>query len=334
MRWVDRVGRRLKLRELHVLLAVEQHRSMAKAARDLGISQPVVSKTIADLEGTLGVKLLDRTREGIEPTLYGRALLRRAVTIFDELRQSVEELAFLADPTVGELRIGCTEAIMAGMLPVIIARLHRHHPGLTFHLTQAVSGASLQQELRERNVDLIFGTMTVPTIEDDLSTEILFDEPMVVAAGASSRWTRRRSIELAELMDEPWSLPRPDSAAGRRVAEVFRTCGLPMPRARVICNSVTMHSALVANGVYLAMPAAHVLAFSPKRFPIKVLPVNFPATPGPSGLITLKGRTMTPVMKLFIDCARDVARSLAQPVPGRRRRRGGASESLPPGRAG
>jgi DNA-binding transcriptional LysR family regulator len=312
MRWSDRVGQRLKLRELHVLMAVAQHGSMAKAARDLAVSQPVVSKTIADLEGTLGVKLLDRTREGIEPTIYGQALLRRGVTIFDELRQSVEELAFLADPTVGELRIGATEAAMAGLLPVIVARLRRRHPRLTFHLTQAVSGASLQHELRARKVDLIIGSMAPPIEDGDLSVEVLFDEPMIVVAGTENRWARRRSIELAQLIDEPWSLPRLDSAPGRRVVETFRACGLAMPRACVTCNSVTMHNALVANSDYLAMPAPHVLVLNPKHIPVKVLPVKLPSIPGPTGITTLSNREMTPVARVFIEAARDVSGALTK----------------------
>jgi DNA-binding transcriptional LysR family regulator len=315
VRWAVRIGRRLKLRELHVLMAVAQQRSMAKAAHDLGISQPVVSKTIAALEDTLGLKLLDRTRNGIEPTLYGRALLQRGVIIFDELRQSVEELAFLADPSVGELRIGCTEAIMGGILPIILSRLHRRCPGLAFHVTQAVSGSALEHELRTRNVDLIIGPIGGSAMESDLAAEMLFDEPMIVVAGAKNPLSRRRSIELAELINEPWSLPSPDSAAGRRAAETFRSCGLAMPRAHVICNSVTMHNALVVRGNYLAMPAAHVLACSPQRPPIKVLPVKLPPSPGPIGVVILKGRTPNPVAQLFIESAREAAKPLAKQLP-------------------
>ena len=109
MQWVDRVGRRLKLRDLHILLTVIQRGSMAKAAAALAISQPAVSKAIANIEHTVGLRLLDRSRNGIEPTAYGRALARRGLAIFDELKHGVEELAFLADPTTGELRIGSTE---------------------------------------------------------------------------------------------------------------------------------------------------------------------------------------------------------------------------------
>src|SRR6202043_327305 len=103
MQWHDRIGRRLKLRDLHILLAVVQRGSMAKAAAELAVSQPAVSKAIADMEHTLGLRLLDRSRNGIEPTAYGRALVKRGLTIFDELKQGVEELEFLADPSVGSL---------------------------------------------------------------------------------------------------------------------------------------------------------------------------------------------------------------------------------------
>ena len=79
MEWADRIGRRVKLRDLHLLITVVQRGSMAKAAAELGVSQPAVSKGIADMEQTLGLRLLDRGRNGIEPTAYGRALVKRGL---------------------------------------------------------------------------------------------------------------------------------------------------------------------------------------------------------------------------------------------------------------
>src|SRR5712692_7660972 len=112
MEWSARIGRRIKLRDLHILLAVAECRSMAKAAEHLAISQPVVSKVIADLEHALGVRLLDRDRHGAEPTIYGAALLKRGTAAFDELKQGVKDIEFLADPTAGELRIGSTAPML------------------------------------------------------------------------------------------------------------------------------------------------------------------------------------------------------------------------------
>src|SRR5436309_9191760 len=109
--WESQIGRRLKWRDLHVFYTVVQHGSMAKAAVQLGVSQPAVSEVIADLEHALGVRLLDRSSHGIDPTMYGNALLKRSIAAFDELKQSIRDIEFLADPTTGELRIACGSAI-------------------------------------------------------------------------------------------------------------------------------------------------------------------------------------------------------------------------------
>src|SRR6516165_3380277 len=106
MRLSDRIGRRIKLQDLHVLMAVVQAGSMGKAARHLNTSQPNISKSIADLERALGVRLLDRHRQGIEPTDYGRTLLDGGIAVFDELRRTVKNIEFLADATAGEVRLG------------------------------------------------------------------------------------------------------------------------------------------------------------------------------------------------------------------------------------
>jgi DNA-binding transcriptional LysR family regulator len=202
MQWVDRVGRRLKLRDLHILLTVVQQGSMAKAAAELAISQPAVSKAIADMEHTLGLRLLDRGRSGIEPTAYGCALARRGLAVFDELKHGVEELAFLADPSAGELRIGSTESVAAGLLPAVIGRFSREHPRVHLDVAQAVISTLHYRELRERSIDLLLGRIPTPVAEDDLETDIVYDDQVVVVTGRQSKWARARRLKLADLAGE------------------------------------------------------------------------------------------------------------------------------------
>src|SRR5205809_7391255 len=97
--WESQIGRRLRLRDLHVFSTVVQRGSMAKAARQLGVSQPAVSEVIADLEHALGGRLLDRSANGVEPRIYGAGLLKRSVTVFDELKQRVRDIELLDEPT-------------------------------------------------------------------------------------------------------------------------------------------------------------------------------------------------------------------------------------------
>src|SRR5882724_311360 len=117
MQWDARIGRKIKLRDLHILLAVVQAGSMAKAGSQLAVSQP-----IAEMEHALGVPLLDRGSRGVEPTRYGRALIKRSLAVFDELKQGIKEIEFLSDPTVGEISVGSTEPLSAGLVTRVIDR--------------------------------------------------------------------------------------------------------------------------------------------------------------------------------------------------------------------
>src|SRR5262245_29606481 len=117
--WDRRIGKRLKLRDLHILLAVVECGNMSKAAKQLSVSNPVVTKSIADLEHTLGVRLLDRSPQGVELTIYGRAILDGSLIAFDELQQAVKNIEFLANPTAGEIKIACNFATGIGFISAV-----------------------------------------------------------------------------------------------------------------------------------------------------------------------------------------------------------------------
>jgi DNA-binding transcriptional LysR family regulator len=309
MDWADRVGSRIKLRDLHILLAVVEWKSMAEAARHLAVSQPVVSRAIADLEHALGIRLLDRTPQGVEPTVYGRTLLIRGLAVFDELRGSVNDIKFLTDPTAGELRIGSTQGIAAGLLVVILDRLSTQRR-LSFQVRVSDVATLLHHDLRERNIDLFFGRM--PDVkDDDLNTEVLFEDPLFVVAGINSRWTRCRKLALNDLVDEAWAMPPPDLSGGALFRDAFRASGLAIPHVAVASYGTQLPSALVSTGRFRTMLPGSYLKFNAKRFGLKALPVKLPIPPVPAGVVTLKNRTLSPLAQLFIKCARDVAKPLA-----------------------
>ena len=310
MQLSDRVGRRIKLHDLHVLMAVVQAGSMSKAAQVLNTTQPAVSRSIADLEHAIGVRLLDRGRQGVEPTEYGRALLDGGAAVFDDLRQAVKNIEFLADPTVGEIRIGAHDPAIVGVLPAVFDRLHRKYPGISIHVTPISPTALQYRGLRERKLDLFLGRMT-PPIEEDIHAEFLFQDRTMVVAGPKSRWVRRRKVELSELADGPWGLPLPDTIVGSHVAEAFRARGMRFPPKGVAWGSASLVCALLPRGPYLCILPASLLRFGANLPPLKVLPVDLPIPPWPVGIMTLKNRTLTPVVQLFIDCAREVVKPLA-----------------------
>lgn len=311
MDWSDRIGRRIRLRDLHVVLAVAEAGSMAKASQRLAISHPVVSKTISDLERTLGVKLFDRTSHGIELTTYGQVLLNCGVNVFDEMRQGLKRIEFLTDPTSGELAVGCPEIMNAGIVPAISERLLRQHPGVQLRVIHADTALMQFSPLRERKVELLIGRMPDPFVEDDLIFEPLLQEPFVAVAGANSQLARKRRIELADLMAESWVLPPHDSTPGAIISGIFHASGLKPPRVRIATLSVQLTTTLIATGKFVGILPNSVARFSAERVGLKILPAKMPTTRFSIAIITVKSRTPGPFAKLFIEQARVVAKSLS-----------------------
>jgi DNA-binding transcriptional LysR family regulator len=311
MQLSDRIGNRMKLQDLHVLMTVVQAGSMGKAAQTLNTTQPNISRSIGELEQALGVRLLDRHRQGIEPTEYGRALLDCGAAVFDDLRQGVKNIAFLADPTAGELRIGTTTFLAASFVSALVDRLSRRYPRIVFHLVTGYT-ETLHRELAERNVDLLIIRGSGPIADPRYDFEFLFDDSYVVAAGAQNQWARRRRIEIAELVNELWVLPPPDSVIGSIVMDAFRASGLDYPRVSVVTDCPHMRISLLATGRFVTIFPASAFRFLTKRSELKVLPVELPMARRPNGIVTLKNRALSPVAQIFIDCAREVAKPLAR----------------------
>jgi DNA-binding transcriptional LysR family regulator len=162
-------------------------------------------------------------------------------------------------------------------------------------------------QVRDRQVDLLLGGVTKLFAEEDLGAEVLYDDRPFVVSGSNNRWARRPKIELAELLEEPWLLP----GEGFLVTEAFRSLGFAVPKFGVTSYSVYQRISLLTTGRFIGMLSGSVMRFSPaERHSLSVLPVDFPHRSWPVAIVTLKNRTISPVVQIFIDCIRDVARPL------------------------
>jgi DNA-binding transcriptional LysR family regulator len=306
VKWNDRIGRRLKLHDLHVFLTVAEAGSMGKAAERLAISQPSVSKAIAGIEHAVGVRLLDRTAQGVEITAYGRALLKRGIGVFHELRESINDIEFLSDPKAGEVRIGCPEAIASGLLLAILARFSRQYPRVLVHVHETNNMPFQFQLLRDRSVDFLLGGIGKLAADDDLDAEVLYRDRPFIVSGAKNQWASRRKIELAELVEEPWLLAH-ESPFRLLLDEAFQSKGLSLPKLGVRTYSVHQRLGLLATDRFVGGESGSVLRFNIDRFPLKVLPVDLAVRAWPVAIVRLKNRTLSSVVQNFIDCVREVA---------------------------
>lgn len=309
MQFSERIDRRLKLHDLHVLVTVVQAGSMGKAAARLNSCQPAVSRSIAELEHALGVRLLDRSPHGVKPTGYGRALLEGGTAVFDELHRAVKNIEHLADPSAGEVRVGCSPLLAATCVSAAIDDLSRRYPRVVFRLVVGY-GDMLHRELIERNVDLLIARRFRSIADDRLDYEFLFEDTYSVVVSGENRWSRRRKLEFADLADEPWALPPPESAFGSIIMEAFRAIGRDYPLTVVLAEPFETRIALVATGRFISIFPSSLLRFSTIGADLKCLPVKHSMRRLPVGILTLKNRTLSPVAQRFIDSARNVAKPL------------------------
>jgi DNA-binding transcriptional LysR family regulator len=309
MDWSERIGRRIKLRDVHILLAIAKAGSMGKAAAELAVSQPVISKAVADLEYSLGVRLLDRSPQGVEPTAHGRALIDCGRAVFDDLRRGVETLAFLSDPAAGELRLGCTEPLAAGFVGAVIERLARIFPRVAFQVVTGDPSSLKERELKQRTIELAVTPAEGLVPDSELDVDILFDDRQVIVVGTNSRWARRRKVALEALMQEAWILPPPDTIIGAQIAAAFRAGGIDPPRPRIETFSVPLCYRLIATGRFVTMLPASMVSLG-QHLPLKFLRVAAPAVARPTGIMSLRNRTRSSLAELFIGEARKLAGTL------------------------
>jgi DNA-binding transcriptional LysR family regulator len=310
MDWSDRIGRRLKLRDLHILMAVADTGSMAKAAAQLRISHPAVSKAISEIEGTLGVRLFDRGSQGAELTAHGDVLLRCGINVFDEMQQGLRSLEHLSDPNSGEVRLGCTDIILHSLVPAIVREYSKKYPGVQLDVKLTNPGGHQIQELRDRKIDLLITRATGQ--QDDFHSEVLFDEPFVFVVGAQSEFARKRRVALKDIIKGNWVLPPYDSAPGALIAEVFRANDFSPPRQSVKTIAIQLTVSLIASGEFVGILPTSVAALSAHRAGLRVLPLKSAGPRISAEIVFLRNRTLSPAVESFINCAREVAISLVR----------------------
>jgi DNA-binding transcriptional LysR family regulator len=309
MKWDNRIGRRLRLKDLHTLQTVAEVGSMAKASEHLALSQPAISKAVSDMEHILGASLLDRSARGVALTEAGRLLVERTRVVFDEISQGVSDIERLSDPTRGIIKIGTTDPVTS-FVSEIISRLASKYPRVGYDV-MVIDLDTLIGELRQRTRDVVVTRWAAPPVADDLAVQPLFKSPLAVVAAQGHPLLRRKRLSLADVMDERWTLSPPDSFLGRIVVDLFRRRKLPLPPAVVTTISIHMRLDLLASGGFLTILPAQMLRSPAQRAWLRALDVDLRDTLQPIAAITLKKRRAGGAVKLFEQACLETCKTMA-----------------------
>ena len=307
MDWAERIGRRIRLRDLHILLAVAECGSMSKASTRLAMSQPVVSKTISDLEHSLGVRLFDRGRgkRTVALTEAGQLLLRHVEPIAERLQAARADLLAYAAGETGTLRVSTYQSVGARALPAIISRFGQAWPGIDVRLTEVLSDEGGLGLVASGAADVAFGVLPLPSGPFD-SRELLRD-PFVLVARADSPLARLSGPPSIEMIADQKLIGFRSCRSTRWTEERLREAGRdPEFVFRSEDNGIVQAMAAAGLGVAL-VPLLAVDATDPS-----VCVVLTDLEPRRIAIVWHRDRYRSPATQAFIEIASQVCSDLAR----------------------
>lgn len=308
---------RIKLRQLQLVSVLGESRNLRRAAARLAMTQPTATRLLHEIETALGVTLFERSRRGMEPTLYGTAMIQHAQALLSDLDAAHDSIRALADGAAGTLTIGAMASTASVVLPRSIAAIARERPELRISVIEGAH-EMLAGALRRGEIDLMLGRVTGGAQMDDLDYEVLYGDEFRVVCGRKNPLARARRLRLASLADERWILPPPTMPLRQRFDIQFMAQAGVRPHNAIESVSLLTNLSLLQEARMLAvMPADIAHHFALLRL-VHVLPLALKDLYGPVAIITRSKRPRTPPMEAFIEVLRATAASTGMSAEQRR----------------
>lgn len=316
----------MNLHQLRVFAAAVRHDGIGAAARALGMSQPAVSRAVAELERDLGVQLLERSTSGVHATPVGLELFEHAQAVAAAERGAEEAMAAARGLTSGTLHIGASTTIATYVLPPLIGAFARDHPGIDLRLS-SVHTRVLVPLVRNYEVDVAFAE--APVADPRVTVTRWITDDMVVVAAPTHRLAQRAAVkgavEPAALDEELLILREPESGTRDLVLQGL-TAGGVVPTRTMSADGTEVIKRLVAEGVGIAVVSRVTVAEQLALGRLTVVPVRGLRLTRPFNRLSTAGRRPSAAARAFIDLLaeearrRDAARSADDGVAPRRRR--------------
>ncbi|HTK01568.1 MAG TPA: LysR substrate-binding domain-containing protein [Bordetella sp.] len=296
----------LKLRHLRLLIALDDHRHVSRVAAVLHLTQPAVSKALAEIEDGVGLKLFERTPRGIMPTSYGECLIRYARRIDIDLSRARDGLKSLALGTSGSVSIGTLPAAAAVLLPRALAMFKMQLPDASAVVREG-SFDTLLPELRTRGIHLVVGTLMPSRTYSDLDEKNLGTKPLTLVARNRHPLTRRKSLSWDDLRDCEWVLPTMGSPMRRPLEEVFLSNEVALPRHCLETTSTQLVRTYVSMTDAIAFMPSDAAHYFDETGLLRALPFHLHGLVKPTGVIWSRDHPLEPVAQRFIACLEAVS---------------------------
>ncbi len=310
-RWI---ARKLRLRHLEIIAEVYDFRSILKASKRLNVTQPAVTKAVKDIEATLGLQLFERTTRGLLPTVYGEIFARHAKTVLAQLRYAAEELENLRIGYSGHVTVGTVLAASASLLPEAVAMLKKDRSAIAITIVDGTYDVLLPA-LVVGDVDMVLGRLPEAGRRPGLLYEELHAEPICLAVRKNHPLAGKKSLRLADLVDQPWVLPGQESSLRRQIEKMFIEEKLDLPRNVITSMSVLVNRVLLRKSDCIAILPYHVARDDVEQGLLALLSVKLNPLQIPVGAILRAPGELPPAARALMECLKVVGRELNTTLP-------------------
>ncbi|WP_151637484.1 LysR family transcriptional regulator [Noviherbaspirillum aerium] len=302
------VRNRLKTRQLWLIVAIYDHKSINKAAEVLGMTQPASSKLLREIEEVLGVALFERLPRGMQATWYGETMVRHARMVLRGLNTAWDEIADWKSGRSGRVTVGSIMAPAISMVPRAIEAFYREDRMARVSVVVESSDV-LFPRLAQGEIDIMIGRFVVDGDKTNYDYETLVDqEAICFVARRDHPWQKRRKLSWQTLSEAAWVVPPPGGRLRHRFDMLFREQDVSPPRRLVETVELQTLAALVQRTDMLAIlptEAARHCAGSNLR----ILPLQLSCTMDSFGIITRRGHLLSPTAAELLGFLRTAAQT-------------------------
>jgi DNA-binding transcriptional LysR family regulator len=310
MTTIDRILRsNVKLKHLQLLVALDEFRHIGRVAEFLHVTQPAVSKMLAEIERMFGLELFARSPRGTEPTAFGDAVIRFARLVIADYSRTRDEIDAVASGAAGRTSVGAMVVAMPGLLVQAVKMLKRRSAQTTVAIEEG-DLTRLLPRLRVGELDLIVGRLEPGYASPDLQTEALYEESMTIIARPEHPLCAKPRLSWAELAEAAWVVPPPWASSRVKLNQMFYKHRLNPPVDLIETASFLATMSFVRDSGALGFVARAVAQKMEREGLVRALPVKLPIELPPVGMIFLAGRLRTPTTERLADCLRQVAKKI------------------------
>jgi LysR family transcriptional regulator of gallate degradation len=296
------------------LLRIAEHGSYTRAAAAQGVSQPALSNSIAVLEKTLGVRVLERTRHGATLTDVGRLLASHAAALDSVLARAAGEVELKKLGLEGSLVVGVSPIACVDIVPDAITRLKRETPNIAVHIHERPDD-ELLADLRSGEIDVMISPTGLLTDPPDVEREVLLRDTFVVILRRRHKLARRKSLLLAELRAEQWAMPNAHTTMWRQIEALFAAENEPWPMHCVTTNSTTALKSLVMRSDTVSVSSSRLVRLESGAGYLACVPLRKPHFAREICLRHWRKSNPTPLVQRFIAAVRAVTAEMRKERP-------------------